>query len=94
MSEPTRPSDRRAQHVAALGLILQAAAFGTVLGISIWSKSHAIAAVARCMLAGLPIWFVLFLVFKQLRRVGAEELETVVAERGDRLASFLERLFP
>ena len=28
------------------------------------------------------------------RAFGAEELETVVAERGDRLASFLERLFP
>ena len=33
------------------------------------------------MLAGLPIWFVLFLVFKQLRRVGAEELETAELRR-------------
>ncbi|MEK7757979.1 MAG: hypothetical protein AAB385_12305, partial [Planctomycetota bacterium] len=81
MNEPTRPPDRRAQHVAALGLVLQAAAFGTVFGVSIWSKSHAIAAVARCMLAGLPIWFVLYLVFKQLRRVGAEELETAELRR-------------
>jgi len=81
MSEPTRPSDRRAQHVAALGLVLQAAAFVTVLGVSLWSKSHAIATVARCMLAGLPIWFVLYLVFKQLRRVGAEELETAELRR-------------
>ena len=81
MNEPTRPDDRRAQHVAALGLVLQAAAFGTVLGVSIWSKSDAIAAVARCMLAGLPIWFVLFLVFKQLRRVGTEELETAELRR-------------
>jgi len=81
MSEPTRPPDRRAQHVAALGLVLQAAVWGTVLGVSFWSKSHAIAAVARCMLAGLPIWFVLFLVFKQLRRVAAEELETAELRR-------------
>ncbi len=81
MSEPTRPDDRRAQHVAVLGLILQLAAIGTVLGVSLWSKSDAIATVARCMLAGLPIWLVLFLVFKQLRRVGAEELETAELRR-------------
>jgi len=33
------------------------------------------------MLAGLPIWFVLFLVFKQVCRVGAEELETAELRR-------------
>ncbi|MFH1108997.1 MAG: SPFH domain-containing protein [Planctomycetota bacterium] len=81
MNEPTRPDDRRAQHVAALGLVLQAAAFGTLLGVAYSSKSHAVAAVARVMLAGLPIWFILFLIFKQLRRVGAEELETAELRR-------------
>ncbi len=81
MNGSTRPDDRRAQHVAALGLILQAATFATLAGVAVWSRSHAIAAVARWMLAGLPIWFVLLLVFKQLRRVEAERLESAELRR-------------
>ncbi len=73
--------DRRAQHVAALGLILQLAAFVTLLGIAIWSRSHSIGAVARFVLPGIPIWLVLYLIFKQLRRVAAEELETAELRR-------------
>lgn len=77
MSEtPSSPSDRRAQSVAFLGFLLQLASFGALFAISLWSESDAIAAVARFMVIGLPIWLVLFLVFKQMRRVEAEGLET------------------
>jgi len=81
MTETTGPNDRRAQTVAALGFVLQAAAFGALLGISIWKKSDAIQAVARLMVAALPIWVVVFLIFKQLRRVQAEELESAELKR-------------
>ena len=74
MTESETPIDRRAQHVAALGFILQLASFGTLLGISLWSDSHAIAAAARLMVIGLPIWAVLYFIFKQLRRVSAERI--------------------
>jgi regulator of protease activity HflC (stomatin/prohibitin superfamily) len=80
-TEPRSLDDRRAQHVAALGFVLQLAAFGTLSGVAWWSQSHVVAAAARFVLIGLPVWFVLFLVFKQLRRVGAEELETTEIRR-------------
>jgi regulator of protease activity HflC (stomatin/prohibitin superfamily) len=82
---PTVPAtimtDRRPQTVALLGLLLQLTAFGALLGLSLWSKSDAIEAAARFVLAGVPIWFTLFLVFKQVRRVGAEALETEELKR-------------
>ncbi len=81
MTESATPDDRRAQHVAAVGLILQLASFGTLLWASIWAESHAIAAVARFVFAGLPIWVVLYLVFNQLRRVRGEALETAELKR-------------
>ena len=81
MTESETPIDRRAQHVAALGFILQLASFGTLLGISLWSDSHAIAAAARLMVIGLPIWAVLYLIFKQMRRVSAERIETAELKR-------------
>ncbi|MHC4696927.1 MAG: SPFH domain-containing protein [Planctomycetota bacterium] len=81
MAEPATPGDRRAQHVAAVGFILQAASFGTLLWGSVWSESHAIATVARFVLAGLPIWVVLYLVFNQLRRVRGEQFETAELKR-------------
>ena len=40
-----------------------------------------IAAVARFVVAGLPVWVVLYLVFNQVRRVRAEELETTELKR-------------
>ncbi len=46
------------------------------MGLAVWSQSDAIAALARLVAVGIPIWFVLFLIFKQLRRVAAEQLET------------------
>lgn len=76
MPETKTAGDRRVQHVALLGLFLQAAAFGALVGISIWSDSHALAALARFVLFGIPIWIVLYLTLAQSRRVGLESLET------------------
>lgn len=83
MTEPSsNPAiDRRPQTVATLGFVLQLVAYGTLLGLSIWARSDAIATVARFMLIGLPIWFVLILLFSQLRRVNAEALETAELKR-------------
>ncbi|UCE61238.1 MAG: hypothetical protein JSU63_05710 [Phycisphaerales bacterium] len=81
MTDPTTPSDHRAQHVAAVGFVLQTAAFATLLWASLWTQSDAITTVARFVLAGIPIWLVLYLVFNQLRRVRAEELETAELKR-------------
>lgn len=76
MTENTTINDKRAQHVAAMGIVLQLASFGILLGISSWAESPAVYTAARFMFAGIPIWIILFLVFKQVRRVGAEQLES------------------
>ena len=76
MSDAKVPSDTRAQHVALIGFLLQLAAFCLILGISIWSKSDALGALARFTVIGLPIWLVLYLILNQIRRVGVEALET------------------
>lgn len=89
----TGMDERRAQHVAAVGLLMQFGAFGVLQGMSIWSKSDAIGAVARFALLGIPIWFVLFLVFKQLRRVSSEELETAEIRRARAEGVTSEALF-
>lgn len=68
--------DRRPEHVAGLGFLLQGAAFGVILGIGLWAKSDAVLTVARLILAGIPVWGMLYLAFKQARRVRSEELET------------------
>jgi len=52
------------------------AVFGCLLGVALWAQSDALLAGARFAAAGLPIWFVLWLLFKQIRRVAAEALET------------------
>ena len=69
MAENTTINDKRAQHVAAMGFLLQLASYGILLGISIWAESPAIQVASRFMFAGIPIWIILFLVFKQVRRV-------------------------
>jgi membrane protease subunit HflK len=81
MTESVTPSDRRVQHVAAFGFVLQLASMCTLLWASHWSQSQVIAAVTRFAIAGLPVWAVLYLVFNQVRRVRAEELETVELKR-------------
>ena len=68
--------ESRATNVAAAGLILQSLAFAMLLAVGIWKQSDAIAAAARFALPGIPVWFVLLLIFKQLKRVTVEELET------------------
>ncbi len=73
--------DRRPQLVAAVGFILQLAAFLLLVGTAIWTNSDAIATVARLMVIGLPIWLILFLIFKQMRRVSTEALETAELRR-------------
>ena len=77
----TVPEDRRPQHIAALGFLIQLVGFGVLLGVSVWAGSPAIQSVARLMGAGLPIWVVLYLIFKQLRRVRLEQLETEELKR-------------
>lgn len=81
MTDSNATHDRRPQAVAALGFVLQLASFGILLGVSIWAQSDAIAAVARFMLIGIPTWLVLFLIFKQVRRVRTEALETAELKR-------------
>jgi membrane protease subunit HflK len=81
MTDPATPDDRRAQHVAALGFVLQLVSCGALWGLSYWSKSDAIASVTRLIVIGLPIWLILFLVFKQMRRVSAEALEVAELKR-------------
>ena len=76
MAESKGTGDRRAQHVALFGLVLQVAAFVLVVVIALLSGSSLLAALMRCMLVGIPIWFVLYLVLNQVRRVQVEALET------------------
>ena len=73
--------DRRPQHVAAFGFLMQLASFGTLTGVAIWSDSDAMCAVARFMVIGLPIWAVLYLIFNQFRRVRTEQLESAELKR-------------
>jgi regulator of protease activity HflC (stomatin/prohibitin superfamily) len=76
MTDAKVPGDARAQHVALVGFLLQLGAFGLLWGISIWSESDALAALAHLTVIGLPIWLVLYIVLNQIRRVGVEALET------------------
>ena len=80
MSQPYS-SDRRARHIAALGFLLQLISLTAMLVLGLWSQSDAVLALARWMIAGLPIWAVVYLIFKQLGRVSAEELETTELRR-------------
>ena len=75
MTESTGPLDRRAQNVALAGFFIQLLMFLVLLGAASWASSHVLAAGTRFALIGLPIWLVLWLMFKQIRRVGLEVLE-------------------
>lgn len=92
MNDTSNMNDQRAQHVALGGVLLQTVAFGILLVISLWSTSDAINAVARLALLGIPIWFMIFLVFKQMSRVTAEALETAELRRA-RAAGGSEAIF-
>lgn len=84
MAKENTTSDRRAQHVAASGFVIQTMTFGVLVGLASWKESDAVAALARFVAAGIPIWIILFLVFKQLRRVAAEQLESAELKRAQR----------
>ena len=81
MAESADHSDRRAQKVAAIGLILQIVACCGMWVLSFWAQSDAIAVVARLMLVGIPVWLILFLVQEKMRRVAHEALETEELKR-------------
>ena len=81
MSEVGVAHDKRAQHVALLGFVLQLAAFGIFLGISLWSRSHILGALCRFVLPGIPIWLALYLIFNQMRRVAIERMESAELQR-------------
>ena len=76
MSESPSSTDNRAKTVALLGFILQLISFVVLVVVAMSSASDAVATVARFFIIGLPIWLVLFLVFRQTQRVDAEKLET------------------
>ncbi len=76
MTESSPAGDRRAQHVALAGFVLQVAAFTLLLCLSIWQESHVLGALCRFLFAGVPIWLVLYLTLNQVRRVTVESLET------------------
>jgi len=92
MVETTSAEDRRAQHVAAGGFWFTAVLYGALVILAYKWNSSAVGVVARLVLAGLPIWGVLYLIFKQARRVRAEQLETAelrhARESGDSAALF------
>lgn len=81
MSKSNSLHDKRAMHVAMLGFLLQLVSYIILLGIAYWSESAAIHTAARFMFAGLLIWVILFLVFKQVVRVRSEQLETAEIKR-------------
>ncbi len=74
-------TDGRARLIAAWGFVIQTVACGVLVWLSIWKESDAVATLARFVGAGIPIWGILFLAFKQLTRVAAEQLESAELRR-------------
>jgi regulator of protease activity HflC (stomatin/prohibitin superfamily) len=81
MTKTAMAGDRRAQHLALAGFFLQSAAFVLLLGLALWQDSQLGATLARFLFPGIPIWFVMYLVLSQIRRVGLEALETKEIKR-------------
>ena len=77
MSPYDRPSDKRAQHVALVGGMLQFVGFAAITGLYFWSgRSALLGTLARFLLVGVPVWLALYLVLNQMRRAQVEALET------------------
>ena len=77
MTETKTADDRRVQHRALLGLLLQTAAFLLLLVLGLWQgRSHLLLALAHVLAIGIPLWLILYLILNQMRRVGIEALET------------------
>lgn len=81
MAESRTPSDRRSEHAALLGLVVQIAAFALLKGTSYWAESDLLGVLSRFLLVGVPIWLVLYLILHQMHRVGLEALETAELRR-------------
>lgn len=81
MSETKRTDDKRVQHVALAGFAIQLMGLLLLSGVHWWTESSIIAVLVRIMQIGVPIWFVLYLVLNQIRRVGVEALETEEIKR-------------
>lgn len=60
---------------------MQLAAFVVFLVLGTTAKSPLLLALARFVVVGVPIWFVLYLILNQIRRVRIEALETVELRR-------------
>lgn len=77
MTETKTADDRRVQHVALLGFLLQTVAFVLLLILGLWAgRSHLLLGLAHFLSVGIPIWLILYLILNQMRRVGIEALET------------------
>lgn len=81
MSEGVTLSHHRAQRISLFGFLLQLVFCGGLFVLSALFESDVIQVLARFMIIGIPIWFTLYLVFTQMRRVSAEALETEELKR-------------
>lgn len=74
----------RAVSGSLLGLALQAACVGVLLGLSLWTGEPAVQAAAWLAAAGLPVWIALALVHQQhrLERIEALEAEQLAQRSG------------
>ncbi|RJP30486.1 MAG: hypothetical protein C4547_16680 [Phycisphaerales bacterium] len=81
MAESLTPADRRALTTVWVGLLIQLV---TVAGLALVASnfgSPLMAGAARFAGIGVPIWFALLLIFRQRRRVLAEQLEAAELRR-------------
>ena len=77
MTDSKAAGDRRAQHVALFGCLLQSVAFLFLLALGIGiGGSHLLFGLGHFISVGIPIWLILYLMLNQMRRVGIEALET------------------
>jgi len=81
MTETAATVDRRATNVVWLGLLVQIVATGTLIAVARSFESFAVAAAARFASIGILIWIALLLLFRQRRRVTAEQYESAELRR-------------
>jgi len=92
MAQSTSTGDKRAQHVAALSFWLVVVVSAALFILGRWFVSSGVCLVSLFVSLGLPVWAVLYLIYRQARRVRAEQLETAelrrAQESGDSNAIF------
>jgi len=76
MTPSKTPGDKRGQHVALFGGLVQLASFVLVVTLSLLTWSPLLSALSLALVVGVPIWLTLYLVLNQVRRVELERLET------------------